>query len=213
MKNRIFLLLTLVCVLCVCVLVLSCASSGGGKTGGGGVSLTGTAYPVIGSWGTYDDHEVPNNGTSTAKLTEAEEEIDGKMVTTYTITGNLTTVFVYGFAGWYCDPDPETFERFKKATGFSFTVLGDGKRYSIKYKTSDAQFDYCYHQFDFDTVAGKPVTIEVPMKFFMQPSWGIWKKLIQENCTGVEFQTHEIWRTSTTTNPFEVKMWDFKVYN
>ena len=195
-------------------MVFSCASGGGkGASQGGGSAALGTGYPVVGSWGTYDDHEVPNNGTSTAELTEAEETIDGETFTVYTITGNLTTQFVYGFAGWYVDPDTETFERFKKATGFSFKVLGDGKKYSIKYKTTDCQADYCYYQYDFDTVPGQPTTIEVPMKYFMQPSWGIWKKLNQENVIGVEFQTHEKWRTSATTNPFEVKVWDFKVYN
>ena len=192
-------------------MVLSCASTGGG--GKSSAASLGTGYAVVGCWGTYDDHEEPNNGSSKAYLVGAEESIDGVTFTTYTITGNLTTQFVYGFAGWYVDPDTETFDRFKKATGFSFKVLGDGKRYSIKYKTTDCQIDYCYYQYDFDTVPGQAVTIEVPMKYFLQPSWGIWKKLNQDNVIGVEFQTHEKWRTSATTNPFEVKMWDFKVYN
>ena len=201
---------TVVLVGALAAMVFSCASGGGGKTASGEF---GAGYPVVGSWGTYDDHEEPNNGNSKAELTEAEEVIDGETFTVFTIIGNLTTQFVYGFAGWYVDPDPETFERFKKATGFSFKVLGDGKRYSIKYKTTDCQVDYCYYQYDFDTVPGQVATIEVPMKYFMQPSWGIWKKLNQDNVIGVEFQTHEKWRTSATTNPFEVKMWDFKVYN
>ena len=209
MKKSILAVMAVLCT-ALCALALSCASGGGGKAAS---SALGVGYPVVGSWGTYDDHEEPNNGSSKATLTEAEETIEGETATVYTITGNLTTQFVYGFAGWYCDPDPETFERFKKATGFSFKVLGDGKCYSIKYKTTDCQTDYCYYQYDFDTVPGQGTTIEVPMKYFMQPSWGIWKKLNQENVIGVEFQTHEKWRTSATTNPFEVKIWDFKVYN
>ena len=193
-----------------CALVLSCASTGGGNSGS---ILTGTGTPAVGSWGTYDDHEVPNNGSSTAELVELEEMIDGQMTTVYKVTGNLTTQFVYGFAGWYIDPDEDTFNRLKTAKGFSFKILGDGQRYTIKYKTTDCQVDYCYYEYSFDTVAGEAVTIEVPMKYLMQPSWGIWKTLNQNNVIGVEWQTHEVWRKNTTTNPFEIKIWDFRVYN
>ena len=155
---------------------------------------------------------MPNNGSSKAELVEVEEVINGVPVTAYKVTGNLTTQFIYGFAGWYIDPDEATFDRMKKATGFSFKILGDGQRYTIKYKTTDCQTDYCYYEYSFDTVAGQAITVEVPMKYFMQPSWGIWKKLNQNNVIGIEWQTHEIWRKNTTTNPFEIKIWDFKVY-
>ena len=189
--------------------VFSCASSGGGGSKGSS-DLGANGFLATGQYGTFDDHE--NAGSSTAELTASEETIDGEATTVYTITGNITTQYQYGFAGWYCTPDAETFERFKKATGFSFKVLGDGKRYAIKYKTKECESDYCYYEYGFNTEPGVWATIEVPIKFFQQPSWGQWKKLNQESVTGVEFQTHENWRKSKDSNPFEVKFRDFKVY-
>jgi len=207
MKKATVVLLVLIGALCA--MALSCASSGGGKAAS---SELGTGTLAIGEWRPYDDQE-GNDGSSTSELTEAEEVIDGQTVKTYTVKGNITTKYQYGFAGWAIDPDEETFERFKKATGFSFKILGDGQRYTIKYKTTDCQMDHCYYEYGFNTEAGEVVYVEVPIKMFMQPSWGQWKRLNQNNVFGVEWQTHENWRKSTTTNPFEIKIWDFKVYN
>jgi hypothetical protein len=207
MKKSMKLVVFVLCA-ALCVTVFSCASGGGGKAAG----ELGTGYAVTGEYVTFDDHEEPNNGNSVATISAAEETIEGETATVYTIKGNVTTQYIYGFAGWGIDPDEETSERFKKATGFSFKVLGDGKRYAIKYKTKECEADYCYYEYGFNTEPGKAVTIEVPMKLFMQPSWGQWKRLNQESVTGVEFQTHENWRKSPTDNPFEVKFWDFKVH-
>jgi|TergutMp193P3_1026864.scaffolds.fasta_scaffold100419_2 hypothetical protein len=210
MKKKLGLVVSILCV-ALCAVVLSCASGGGG--GGKSASdLGANAFDVTGEYGTFDDHEAPNNGTSTAEITSAEETIDGETATVYTITGNVTTKYIYGFCGWVVTPDEETFARFQKASGFSFKVLGDGKRYAIKYKTKECESDYCYYEYGFNTEPGVAVTIEVPIKFFQQPSWGQWKRLNQESVTGVEFQTHENWRKSADSNPFEVKFWDFKVY-
>jgi hypothetical protein len=66
----------------------------------------------------------------------------------------------------------------------------------------------------FSTEAGKAETFEIPMGFFMQPSWtGSPVKLKPENLLGVEWQTHESWRKDPKNNPFQIKIWNFKVYN
>jgi len=202
-------------VMLMVLLVAGSAFAGGSKDKGAGSGKSdslGPAFEPVGEWRAYDDQD-GNAGSSTAVLTSAEETVDGKTVTVYTIKGNITTQYQYGFAGWAFDPDEETLEKIKTASGFSFKVFGDGKRYAIKYKTSDCETDYCYYEFGFNTEPGQWTTIEVPMKMFMQPSWGIWKKLNMNNFTGVEWQTHENWRKTANDNPYEVKICEFKVHN
>jgi len=192
--------------LCVALfaVVLSCATAS--KTPeGNGVLATG-------EWRPYNDEN--NGGSSTAELTEAVETIGGETVTTYTIKGNITTSYEYGFAGWAIDPDDATLERLKKATGVSFYVQGDGKRYAVKYKTQECFADSCFYQFVFPTdPSGEPTLVEVPIKFFTQPSWGAYKKLNQDSFIGLEWQTDESWRSSPTTNPYEVKIWDVRIFS
>ena len=196
----------LVLLLCgaLCAFIITCATGSGNPRSMAGL---GTGTLATGEWFAYNDEA--DKGNSTAELTAAEEVIDGQTVTTYTVRGNITTQFQYGFAGWGINPDPATLELFKTAKAFSFKILGDGKRYTLKYKTSDVK-DYAYHEYSFNTDNGVAKEVEVPMGFFMQPSWTAnTVRLRPENVIGVEFQTHESWRP----NRFEVKTWDFKVFN
>jgi len=201
MKNTQKALILLLCG-ALCAVVFACATGGGNAPASIGPGILAT-----GEWRAYNDAD--DGGDSVSQLVMAKEEIDGETVDTYTVTGNVTTKFQYGYAGWAIDPDPETLERFKKATQFSFKILGDGKKYSLKYKISNIK-DFAYHEYTFDTEEGVVSTIEVPIKFFMQPSWtNTPVRLRLENVIGVEFQTHESWRPAT----FHIKMWDFKVHN
>ena len=191
-----------------CVVILSCGSSGGGAKVDAGPA---TPTLATGEWMVYDDVE-SDKGSSTVKLVSAKEVIDGKETIVHHVTGNVTTKFKYGFAGWGLNADEKTTNLYKTAKSFSFWILGDGQRYTIKYKTSNVK-DYAYYEFSFNTEKGVPLLIEVPMKFFMQPSWGETVKRDQSLVTGVEWQTHESWRKSDTNNPFDIKTWDFTVYN
>jgi len=202
MKKRSILMLLVVFGIMSAV-ILSCASSGG----------SGAAIPPIpatGDWMTYNDRG-SDGGSSISTLTEVEEVIDGKTVKVKRVTGNVTTQFEYGFAGWGLDADAETMEAFKTARALSFNILGDGKRYTIKYKISTVN-DYAYHEYTFETTAGEAMYIEVPMGFFMQPAWGSPVRFNQTLVTGVEWQTHESWRVTPNNNPFEIKMWDFMIH-
>jgi len=204
-KTQKTLVLLLCGALCATFFISSCATGGGGSNPKSMEGL-GTGTLAVGRWFAYDD--VPDNGDSTAVLTSAEEVIGGETVTAHTVKGNVTTKFQYGFAGWGIEPDEATLELIKTAKALSFTILGDGKRYSIKFKTSDVK-DYAYHEYSFNTEAGVAQTIEVPLGFFMQPSWtGSPVKLKPENVIGIEWQTHESWRPGT----FEIKTWNFKIF-
>jgi hypothetical protein len=203
-KKSCFLVLFVV----FCVVILSCASSGDKSDGLGKPTL------ATGEWTAYTDQE-GDGGSSTSKIVSAEEVIDGKTVLVHHVTGNVTTKFQYGFAGWGLDQDEATLELYKTAKAVSFWILGDGKRYTIKFKT-DRIMDYGYFEYSFNTEAGEPLLVEVPIKYFMQPSWaapvgslGLFQKL----AIGVEWQTHESWRKDPNNNPFEIKMWDFTIYN
>jgi hypothetical protein len=190
------------------VVVLSCAT--GGKADDG----LGTPTLATGDWMVYDD-QGGDGGSSTSNIESAEQVIDGKTVMVHHVTGNVTTKFQYGFAGWGLNQDEETLERYKTAKALSFWILGDGKRYTIKFKTEKIM-DYGYFEYSFNTEEGTPMLVEVPIKYFMQPSWatpvgslGLYQKL----ATGVEWQTHESWRKDPNNNPFEIRMWDFTIYN
>ncbi|MCL2185670.1 MAG: CIA30 family protein [Treponema sp.] len=200
MKKTNKLMSAILCLVLIAV-VLSCATTGGKKL-----------PPVLatGEWMTYNDRD-SDGGSSISNLEVKEDEIDGKLVTVYHITGNVTTQFEYGFAGWGIDADNATMELYKNAEALSFYILGDGKRYSIKFKISSVE-DYCYHEYTFTTTEGVAEYFEVPMAFFMQPSWGSPVKFDPSLVTGIEWQTHESWRTDPRNNPFEVKMWNFMIH-
>jgi len=192
----------LILVLCglLCAAIFSCASLGGG----------GAPILAVGEWMTYSDQS-NDGGSSTANMVTAEEVINGETVTTHTVTGNVTTQFEYGFAGWGIDADEATMNALKTARMLSFRIIGDGKRYSIKFKISSVR-DYCYHEYTFETLDGQEMLVEVPIQFFMQPSWGTSVRFNPALVTGVEWQTHESWRLDPRNNPFRVKMWNFMIH-
>jgi len=201
-----------VCLLAVfavfCAIILSCGSSGGSAK----AADTGPGTPTLatGEWMVYNDEN--DKGSSTSKLVSAEETINGKKVMVHHITGNVTTKFQYGFAGWGLNADEATTNLYKTAKKFTFWILGDGQRYTIKFKTTEVK-DYAYFEYSFDTEKGTPLLIEVPIQFFMQPSWGAGVRLNKDHVIGIEWQTHESWRKDPNKNPFDIKIWDFTVYN
>ncbi|MCL2765643.1 MAG: CIA30 family protein [Treponema sp.] len=188
-------------VLCgaLCVVMISCATGGGSGEFGPGVL-------AVGEWNVYNDR-TSDGGSSISYLNIIEEVIDGQTKSVKHVTGEVTEQFRYGFAGWGLDADEATTELYKTARALSFTILGDGKRYSLKFKISSVT-DYCYHEYAFQTEEGVVETFEIPMRFLMQPSWGNPARLNQSLVTGVEWQTHESWRPGT----FDIKMWDFKIH-
>jgi hypothetical protein len=189
-----------------CIAVLSCGSSGGAKSDG-----FGTPTLATGEWMSYNDQE-GDGGSSTSKIESAEETINGKTVMVHHVTGNVTTKFQYGFAGWGLNADDATLSLLKTCKAVSFWILGDGKRYTIKFKTGGIS-DYGYFEYSFNTEAGEAQYFEVPVNYFMQPSWATPVRMYQNLAIGIEWQTHESWRKDPNNNPFEIKTWDFTIYN
>jgi hypothetical protein len=158
--------------------------------------------PYVGTIETFTDVN-DNGGSSTITMTEGTK--DG--MTTYRFTGRVTTQFIYGFTGWQFTPDAATLANLKVAKSISFKCIGDGKRYTVKYRTSDVK-DYANHEFHFNTKEGQEVTIDVPIRMFMQPAWASPKVAMNPSRVfDVSFQTHENWRPGS----FEITVWDLRV--
>jgi hypothetical protein len=184
----------------LCVLTFSCASSGGAaKTGEGGVQGAWT-------WGGFNDSA--NKGSSRVSVMEDIEVIDGEPMMTYVISGEVTSQYEYGYAGWYAFPDDPTGEVLKEAKSFSFKVLGDGQTYFVMVSTSDIE-DACYHRVTFTAKKDQEMTVTVRMGSLQQPEdWGVKKRFSQNNATQIQWQTTNNGKPGT----FKLKIWDLRLY-
>lgn len=158
------------------------------------------SIPYVGEWQAYTD--VNNGGDSTVTMTAVTR--DG--MPAFNFAGGVTTKYQYGFVGWQCDPDPATLAALKNAKGISFKVLGDGKRYTVKYRTTSVR-DEAHHEFHFNTRAGEVQEVTVQMRQFIQPAWGATVRMNQANVINVAFQTHEGWRPGT----YNITVWDLRI--
>jgi len=197
MKKTQKALLLLLCG-ALCAVVFACASSGGGGSSTDGF---GEGVPVVGEWEVFTD--VNDGGDSTVQL----EVIEKDGMPAYRITGNVTTKFQYGFVGWQITPDAATLENLKAAKAISFKFVGDGKRQTVKYRISSVK-DYAHFEYHFFADAGVEERVEVPIRFFQQPSWGSPVRQNQANVEDISWQTHESWRPGS----FEIIIWDVRVH-
>jgi hypothetical protein len=188
----------LVLTLCgaLCALLVTCASSGGAPSDGFGEGV-----PYVGEWAVFNDEN--DNGNSTVQMTVTEKN----GMPAYTITGNVTTKFIYGFVGWMITPDAATLENLKNAKAISFRYVGDGKRQTVKYRIGTVQ-DYAHFEFHFAGEPGVEDRVEVPVRFFQQPSWGVPVRLNQQRAEDISWQTHESWRPGS----FEITIWDVRIH-
>jgi len=196
MKKTVNLAFLILCAALCGAVVFSCASSGGGAS-----EATGETVPYVGVWEGYTD--INDGGSSTINVEETEK--DG--MTAYRVTGNVTTGFIYGFVGWQVTPDAATLENLKNAKALSFKFIGDGKRETVKYRISNVK-DYAHYEYHFFGEPGEETYVEVPIKFFQQPSWGAPARMNQANAEDICWQTHESWRPGT----FEILIWDVKIH-
>jgi hypothetical protein len=182
-------------VFAVFICIATLAFAGGKKDAGGPAA----------SWDWVVNGDADNGGTSTIEM--KEETLEG--LPAYSFTGNITNDYEYGFVNVKLYPDTPTLELLKKAKAISFRVLGDGEPYAAKITTSDIS-DYAYYEYRFDTVEGQPMTIIVPVDYFMQPSWGkpVGSMINLDNAQFVEYQTTR----NGSPGPYAFKLWDFRVH-
>jgi len=159
------------------------------------------------TWGAFSD-EI-KNGSSRISVIEEVEPVDGSLVTTYNISGEITGQYEYGYTGWYAYPDDPTMAALKGAKSFSFKVIGDGQSYFVMVPSWDIKDD-CYHRVVFTTEKDKVKTVTVSMDSLWQPEeWGIKKEFNRNHAKQIQWQTTNNGRPGT----FRLKIWDLNLHN
>nr|AGS53849.1 glycoside hydrolase family 5 [uncultured bacterium contig00054] len=181
------------------------------KWGEATVTVTGDILTGDWVWEAFDDTEPPNNGTSTITMSYTGDNNDR-----LNFTGNVTSVYQYGFAGWAATPNnPETWDKFyETAVSFSFKVTGDGKTYLVKIPTSDIS-DWAYYEYAFTAPLGTTTTItrNIPTgngnsTSLQQPSWTEQPKpFARDKATRIEFQTSD----SIRPGSYNITIWDLQL--
>jgi predicted small secreted protein len=184
----------------VAVLVFSCGTTGGSGADRGGVR---------GGWAWYPFTDAANGGSSRITIVEDIEMIDGEPQMTYTISGEITNQYQYGYAGFVAVPDEETLELLKTAKAFSFKVIGDGEPYWAKLCTSDIE-DSAFYGTQVLTRKDREITAMVRVGSLQQPDdWGIKKKFDQDQAFQLQWQTTNNGRPGT----FRLKIWDVRLHD
>jgi hypothetical protein len=174
-----------------------------GKGGGSSKSKGPQGIVANWEWATMDD-QAGNGGSST--ITMEEVSIGG--ATAHHFSGAITNKYEYGFAGIQILPaDDEAANLLKTCKSFSFKVKGDGLWYAVKMPTKDIE-DYCYWETVFETEEGQTIEVNIAVEQLIQPSWGAGKNFTQSEVFMVEFQTTH----NGKPGPFDLTIWDFKVY-
>jgi hypothetical protein len=180
------------------VLPVSCASTGG--AGGESAGVAGAW-----AWGSFTD--AANGGTSKIRLIENIERIDGEPLMTYSIDGEITGQYQYGYAGWYAIPDDPTLELLKTARAFTFKAEGDGSVYDVMLCTSDIA-DAAYYRTTFTARKDQVTAVTVRVGQLAQPAdWGVKKPFNQDMAVQIQFQTTNNGRPGT----FKVKIYDLRI--
>jgi hypothetical protein len=183
------------------VLLVSCASTGGSSGG------TEESAGIAGAWAWGSFTDAANGGTSKIRLIENIEQIDGEPLMTYSMDGEITSQYQYGYAGWYAIPDESTLELLKTARAFTFKVEGDGNAYDVMFCTADIS-DSAHYRTTFNTRKDQVTVVTVRVGQLVQPAdWGIKKPFNQDMATQIQFQTTNNGRPGT----FKVKIYDLRI--
>jgi hypothetical protein len=147
--------------------------------------------------------EGSGGGSTIAMAPETLEGLDG-----YSFTGRIDKKkYQYGYVNAKLYPDEETLALLKEAKAVSFRFLGEGGKYIISIATTDVK-DNAWFEYVYETQAGVPQTVIVPIEYFMQPSWGktIAAMVDLSNTTFVQ------WMYNDSEGPYTFKLWDFRVH-
>ena len=136
-----------------------------------------------------------------------EEQINEQNFTCYKINGTLSS-YLDAYAGVSFYPYPETQEIIKKASSFSFYILGDGNAYDVQLPTSETATEggQNHYRLNFPTQKNKISMISVNMSELVQSKlFGKKVPFIQKNIDHIIIQPF-------CTGKFNIKVWDFKFY-
>ena len=165
---------------------------------------------VAGNWEWIPKPATPGGDTSFCRLAVAEEEIDGRTVTVYNLSGTVTMAIQYGLSECDIVPDLPTMDLLQTCEAVSFKILGDGKTYNVEFPIETVT-DWAFHTSNIYTEVGEVVEVLIPIASIMQPSWtsnpvDFEQKLLQK----LIFKT----KNNVEGGPgnWSVKIWDFAIH-
>ncbi|MDR1466634.1 MAG: hypothetical protein LBI40_03350 [Treponema sp.] len=159
---------------------------------------------------TFDDR-ASQGGTSEINLTEAQEIIDGKTVTTYTFDGRVTNKYQYGFAGAIFIPaDDATVAALKTAKAVTFWAQDLGSafpRLGMSICTADIT-DSAYYQKEVPfPKKARQITVKIPNDLRQPQYWGEKKSFNQARTTQLQFQS----TNNGSPGNIKFKIWDIQL--
>ncbi|MDR0785230.1 MAG: hypothetical protein LBE74_05025 [Treponema sp.] len=159
---------------------------------------------------TFDDR-ASQGGTSELKLTEAQETIAGKAVTTYTFDGRVTNKYQYGFAGAVFIPaDDATTEALKTAKAVTFWAQDLGSafpRFGLSICTPADITDSAFYQKEVPfPKQARQITVKIPNDLRQPQYWGEKRPFNQANATQLQFQS----TNNGSPGNVKFKIWDIQ---
>jgi len=151
-------------------------------------------------WQTWED-----SFGSYISVTPQIDFIQDQYVTTYSIAGCLFSNN-FSYTGTIVEPDASTLEVMKKASSFSFTVLGDGNSYEAHITTTDTRVDggLSHYMKKFTTKKDEIITVHIKYNEMSQsPYFGSRVPFNKENIECFQIQAH-------TTGDFNLKIWNIR---
>ncbi|MCL2759861.1 MAG: helix-turn-helix transcriptional regulator [Treponema sp.] len=153
-------------------------------------------------WQTWED-----NFGSYISVTPQIDFIQDQYVTTYTIAGCLYPNN-FSYTGTIVEPDASTLEAMKKASSFSFSVLGDGNSYEALITTTDTRVEggLSHYMKKFTTKKDEIITVHIKYNEMSQsPYFGNRVPFNRENIECFQIQAH-------TTGDFNIKIWNIRIH-
>jgi len=151
-------------------------------------------------------HWVPFNDDNSAATIAAEtyEIIDGREQNCITITGRQSADS-HSYTGIYGIPDGPTLQTMQKMKSFSFKVLGDGSRYTIRLPTFETR-EGDHFAYTFQTIKDEVITVTVNVPGDLtQIVWnGKVKEFVQDSVMFFQIQIVD-------PGPFNLKFWDIRL--
>jgi len=150
--------------------------------------------------------ETENDDSSSSTMSFGKERIDGRERDVLTININLVT----GSSRWAGVYSYKTdfVTKLKNANGVRFKILGDGKKWSVYFSTSDVT-DNAFHRTIISTKNGKVTDVNILFSGLKQPDWGKKTEFKKNNIATIGIQRDA---TLGSFGVSTVKIFDFEIY-
>jgi hypothetical protein len=157
------------------------------------------AIPLVGVWEWEDD--AGDGGSSTIDMTEVQ--MGG--ATAWRFHGEIGDGTQYGYAGMELVLDEVMMANLMVMSSISFMAQGEGRRHTVRLHDTNVT-DWAWHGFPFDTTANEPQLVTIPVRMFMQPSWGRPVRFDQNRVSGLS------WQVELPLGPFDLTIWDITLH-